>query len=364
MTAASILTRYLLRRFLAAILATFAVCSLLVFMIDFVEMLRQSGKYGSVPFSTLIWLTALRLPAYTELMLAFAVQVGSIAALLVLNRRSELAVMRSAGMSVWQFLRPALALSLALGTFAVAVYNPLAAAARAESERLFAEVFGRESNFLQTGGSGAWLRQEGADGSSVVNAAGVTNRGMQLVSVMFLLFDRDGRFQERIDGDRASLRDGFWQVENALVSRPHEQPERYPTYLVSTYLSHERIQDALGSTISVSFWELPGLIEATERAGISPYRFQIQYELLWSRPALLAAMVLLGATVSLRSFRTGSINTMVISGMIGGLGFLLLAEVSRQVGVAGLISPRAAVWVPVAGAILVSLTVLLHQEDG
>jgi lipopolysaccharide export system permease protein len=364
MTTTRILSRYLVRRFLIAILATFAICSLLVFMIDFVEMLRQSGKYGSVPIATLLWLTALRLPAYTELMLAFAVQVGSIMALLVLNRRSELAVMRSAGMSVWQFLRPAAALALLLGIFAVAAYNPFAATARAESERLFAEAFGRESNFLQTGGSGAWLRQEGADGSSVVNAAGVTKRGMQLISVMFVLFDKDGRFLERVDGDRASLRDGFWQVENALVSRMREQPERYPNYLVSTYLSQERIQDALGTTISVSFWELPGLIEATEKAGISPYRFQIQYELLWSRPLLLVAMVLLGATVSLRSFRSGSINTMVISGMVGGLGFLLLAEVSRQVGVAGLVSPAAAVWVPVAGAILVSLTVLLHQEDG
>jgi lipopolysaccharide export system permease protein len=55
---------------------------------------------------------------------------------------------------------------------------------------------------------------------------------------------------------------------------------------------------------------------------------------------------------------------MLVSGMIGGFGFLLLAEVSRQVGVAGLVSPTAAVWAPVVGAILVSMTVLLHQEDG
>ena len=55
---------------------------------------------------------------------------------------------------------------------------------------------------------------------------------------------------------------------------------------------------------------------------------------------------------------------MVATGMIGGLGFFLLAEVSRQIGVAGLVSPRVAIWVPVIVAALVSLTVLLHQEDG
>ena len=55
---------------------------------------------------------------------------------------------------------------------------------------------------------------------------------------------------------------------------------------------------------------------------------------------------------------------MVLTGMIGGIGFFLLAEVSRQIGASGLLSPVLAVWVPITLALLVSLTVLLHQEDG
>ena len=58
--------RYLARRFLTAIAGTFVLCSTLIFMIDFVELLRQAGKYGSVPARTLVWMALLRLPAYTE----------------------------------------------------------------------------------------------------------------------------------------------------------------------------------------------------------------------------------------------------------------------------------------------------------
>ena len=359
-----IIELYLAKRYLTAMLGTFAFCSILIFMIDFVEILRQSGKYGSVPATTLIWLTILRLPAYTELLLGFAVQVGAIAALLMLNRRSELAVMRAAGLSVWGFLRPAIVVALVLGAFAVLVYNPLAASARAEAERLFSQVFGRESNFLQSQANGAWMRQEGADGSSVVSARAALNRGLELVSVMIVQYDRSGAFMERVDGDRARLNDGYWLVENALVSRIGHPPERFSAYLVSTHLSPERVRDALGTAISISFWELPGIIEATRKAGLSASRFQIQYELLLSRPLLLLAMVLMGATVSLRSFRSGKIQTMVVYGMLAGFGFLLMMEVSRQIGVAGLVSPTVAVWVPVAVAILFSATVLLNQEDG
>jgi len=359
-----LLRRYLGSRYLLAILGTFLLCSVLIFMIDFVEMLRQSGKFGSVPASKLVWLTLLRLPAYTELLLGFAVQVGCIGALLMLNRKSELAVMRGAGMSVWQFLRPALVLALLLGALAVALYNPLAAAARAESERLFAEAFGRESNFLQTQSGGAWLRQDGADGSSVMTAGAVSQRGLELTAVNIFHYDRDGHFQERIDAAKARLKDGHWQIEDAWVSRMSQPPERFGVYLLSTYLSPERVQDALGTAISVSFWELPGLIEATEKAGLSASRFRIQYEMLLARPLLLVAMVLLGATVSLRSFRSGGIQGMLVFGMLGGFGFLLLAEVSRQVGMAGLVSPTAAVWIPIAICMLAASSVLLKQEDG
>lgn len=359
-----ILGLYLAQRYLTAMLGTFAFCALLIFMIDFVEIMRQSGKHGNVPANTLLWLTILRLPAYTELLLGFAVQVGAIGALLLLNRKSELAVMRAAGMSVWQFLRPAFIVALVLGVFAVTVYNPLAANARAEAERLFAQAFGREANVMQSQTNSGWMRQEGADGSSVLSARSVLNHGLELVGVMFVQYDKAGNFVERVDGDRARLNDGYWNVENAMVSRMGQPTERYASFLVSTYLSPERVRDALGTAISISFWELPGMIEATEKAGLSASRFRIQYELLLSRPFLLLAMVLMGATVSLRSFRSGKIQVMVIYGMVGGFGFLLLAEVSRQIGVAGLVSPSFAVWVPVAIAILVSLTVLLQQEDG
>jgi lipopolysaccharide export system permease protein len=181
---------------------------------------------------------------------------------------------------------------------------------------------------------------------------------------MALQFDPQGQFIERIDAERATLQDSYWEMSRATVSRPLREPEVFDTYTLSTHLTRERVGDSIGSEIAVSFWQLPALIEVSEKAGLSASKYRMQHALLISRPALLIAMVVLAATVSLRSFRSGGIQTMVLTGMIGGIGFFLLAEVSRQVGVAGLLSPTLAVWVPISIALLVSVTVLLHQEDG
>ncbi len=358
------LRRYVAKRFLAAICSAFAVCAVLVFMIDMIELLRLSRRAADLSMSSLLWIGLLRLPAYSEILLSFAVLVGSIGALLSLNRKSELNVMRAGGMSVWQFLRPGVGVALLLGVFAVTIYNPLAANARSESERLVAEAFGKEASLLASAGEGSWLRQDGADGQSIMTARAVADQGLSLAGVIVLQFDSQGRFVERIDADRATLGDGYWELQRALVSRPGREAEQFETFTVSTYLTRERVGEALGSEIAVSLWQLPGLIEVAEKAGLSASRYKMQYALLIARPMLLIVMVILAATVSLRSFRSGGIQTMVLTGMVGGIGFFLLTEVSRQIGLAGVVSPTTAVWVPVGLALLVSLTVLLHQEDG
>ena len=148
------------------------------------------------------------------------------------------------------------------------------------------------------------------------------------------------------------------------MSRPREKPEFFNEYVVSTYLSRTQVTNRLGTIISVSFWELPDFVELIERAGLSAQRFKMQYAMLLSRPAMMLVMVLLAGTVALKAFRFGGIQTMVIIGIVTGFGFFLLQEVSRQVGAAGLVSPAIAAWVPLLVACLLSVTVLLHQEDG
>ena len=57
--------------------------------------------------------------------------VGSIGALVYLNRKSELAVMRAGGMSVGNSYGPGHDVAFAIGLFGMLVYNPVVARGRA-----------------------------------------------------------------------------------------------------------------------------------------------------------------------------------------------------------------------------------------
>jgi lipopolysaccharide export system permease protein len=356
--------RYMAKRFIVTILSVFCLTLLLIFFIDFIEVLRDGAKRDDVGVGTLSLITLLRIPIFAELALPFAILIGTIGAFLSLSRTSELVIIRAAGLSVWQFVQPALVIAVFFGVFAVTVYNPVAAVMKAKSEDIQANLFNKQKSFGTMKGSGAWLRQDGLDGASVVHAKTTANRGLTLGGVTLLQFDPNKRFYEQIQASKAELEQGYWRLENAYVQSSGEATRHYNTYMVSTYLSPAQVMDSLGSLETLSFWQLPGFIAFAKKAGLPTDRYELQYQLFIARPILLAAMVLIAATCSLKAFRFGKIQTMVLTGLSGGFGFFIFSELSRKVGISGLVPITVAAWGPALVAMLLAVTLLLHQEDG
>jgi lipopolysaccharide export system permease protein len=78
----------------------------------------------------------------------------------------------------------------------------------------------------------------------------------------------------------------------------------------------------------------------------------------------MTAMVFLAAAVSLRFFRFGGVQKMVLSGM--GAGFLLyvMSKMTDDLSKAELLNPVAAAWLPVLVGSLTGIVTLLYLEDG
>ena len=358
----STLSRYIFKRFSISIASVFLLCLGLIFLIDLIEMLRIAIKKGGTLGDAML-ISLLRVPSFTELSLPFAVLIGSIGAFLTLSKSSELIIARSSGMSVWQFIRPAMLVGLLVGILASVAYNPIAANSRAYSEVLQSQLSKSKKALLVTR-KASWLRQDGPDGQSIVTAKHVSQQGAVLSGVTFFQYDKKKFFKERIDAETAQLKDGRWILTNARVSAANEKPSQFQTYIVATYLTQMQIQDSIGAAENVSFWDLPRFIEIAEKAGLPAKQYRLQYQTLLSRPLWMIAMVMLAATCSLQSFRFGNVQKMIFLGLIAGFAFFVFAQMSRNMGLSGHTSAILAAWGPAAIACLLSASVLIHQEDG
>jgi lipopolysaccharide export system permease protein len=359
------LGRYFGMRFFGAVVAVFAGSFALVAMIDFIEMMRRTADVPNVSAFLVAKVTLFRVPQITERIMSFCVLVGAMTCYLTLSRRLELVIARAAGISAWQFVAPAVAVSLLFGIATTAIYNPVSAILQERAKRLEGEIFGRQARggLEQTPG-GFWVRQRSDGGQSIINATASREQGIQLGGVTVFAFDREGHYQMRIEASGATLEEGFWRLQSARLYVSGSPPQDRDTYLLSTNLTPAQVRESFATPETVPFWQLPSYIDMAERAGLAAAGYRLQYQKLLARPFLLVSMVLLAAAVSLRFFRFGGVQKMVLGGVTAGFLLYVMSKVTEDMSKAELMHPVAAAWLPVLIGSVIGCVALLYQEDG
>jgi lipopolysaccharide export system permease protein len=358
------LGRYFAGRFLVSAIGVFASIFLLLVLVDYIEMVRKTSGLVSASAITVAETSLFRVPQLLEKMMPFCVLIGAMTCYLALSRRLELVVARAAGVSAWQFISPALASALVLGVLATVAYNPMSATLRERSKQMEAELFGGVPGGGLQDASGFWINQSNSEGQAIINAARSEQQGVRLTGLTVFRFDLELQFKERIEAREATLEEGRWLFKSVRRYTLDSPPVDQETMVLATSLTRAQVRNSFSTPETVSFWQLPGYIKSSESSGFATAGYRLQYHKLIAQPFLLAAMVMLAASVSLRFFRFGGVQKMVLSGV--GSGFLLyvLSKVTEDLSKAELMHPLAAAWLPVCVGGLTGFLALLYQEDG
>jgi lipopolysaccharide export system permease protein len=358
------LGRYFAGRFVVAALGVFLSIFLLLVLVDYIEMVRKTSGLASASAVMVAETSLFRVPQLLEKLTPFCILIGAMTCYLALSRRLELVVARAAGVSAWQFIAPALGSALLIGVLATVAYNPMSANLREASKRMEAELFGSAPGGGVQDASGFWLNQVTGDGQVIINAARSENQGVRLTGLTLFRFDTDLHFKERIEAREATLEDGRWLFKMVRRFSLDAPPIDQAQMEIPTTLTEAQVRNSFSTPETVSFWQLPSYIRSSESSGFATAGYRLQYHKLLAQPFLLAAMVMLAASVSLRFFRMGGVQKMVLSGV--GAGFLLyvLSKVTEDLSKAELMHPIAAAWLPVLVGGLTGFLALLYLEDG
>ncbi len=357
------LSRYFGWRFLSAVMAVFAGTLVLTAMIDFLEMMRRSADVKDASALLVAQITMFRVPFITERVMPFAVLVGAMFCYLNLSRRLELVVARAAGISAWQFIAPAVVIAALLGIALTTIYNPISAVLREQSTRLEAELTG-DASFRSATGRGFWLRQRSEDGQTVMNAKTSRQQGIQLDGVSVFRFDAAGHFLDRVEAKSATFEPGHWRLEEARFYASGVAPVDREAFLLKTNLTPVQVGESFATPETVPFWQLSSYIDLAENAGLAAAGYRLQYYQLLAQPFYLVAMVLLAAAVSLRFFRLGGVQKVVLGGIAAGFLLYVMAKITGDLSKAELMAPLAAAGLPAAVGGVTGVIALLYQEDG
>lgn len=357
---------YFARRFLSAF---GGVLGVLLGVLALFSMIEQIGRYAGkdVSFMQLLGLTMLDVPGAIYDILPLIVVLATLTLFLALARSSELVVTRAVGRSALKALVAPVLMALIIGILAVAVFNPIVAATRAQYELTSDRYEGAGGNTLSIGRSGLWLRQGDSTQQTVIRANRTELDGTVLGDVTFVTFDAEGRPVRRVEAEKATLAGGLWNLENAKGWPLDADNPEQATFDVATLrsgLTGDQIRDGFGSPSKISIWDMPAYIDNLESAGFSARNHQVWYQSELAMPLLLVAMVLIGAGFTMRHTRFGRTGLMLLLSLATAFTLYFIRNFAQILGESGQIPVELAAWgVPIA-AILLPLGLIFHMEDG
>ncbi len=363
-----ILHRYFAYRFAKTLLGVFFVFFVILAFIEVVEQLRRLGSVEA-SFSDVITLTLLKVPTGMYDILPLIMILATIALFLGLARSSEMVVTRAAGRSALLALVSPLVVALLFGVLAVGVMNPIVAATSKQYEERSDALLG-ESSVLSLGESGLWLRQGNAERQTVIRAANANLDGTVISDVTFLTFATDRGPVRRIAAARAELKDGEWLASGVKswpldgAANAEASATTHDTLTIPSTLTATEIRDSFGTPSSIPIWDLPAFIKRLRTAGFSAQRHEVWFQMELALPVFLVAMVMIGASFTLRHQRGGRTGLMVLYAILLSFSIYFLRNFAQVLGENGQLPAVLAAWAPPLAAIGLSLGFLLHNEDG
>ncbi len=306
----------------------------LFFFFDFVDELQHVGKNNGVyELKHAFMFVLLLVPSRLYDLMPISVLIGTIFVMARLAQSSEFTILRTSGLGPTLALRNLIGLGLGFVVFTFAVGDYISPLCDRYGQFLKVKYMGSQ---IKVGQTGAWLRETQDDRKIFVNINTLTSDGNPK-GIRIFEFDKDGNWSALIKADQADiLKDDAWnlqQVErNQLKSESTLQRQNMSEQRWSTDISAEMISVALLKPNRMRTVDLFQYIRHLSANNQTTQRFEIEF---WKKvfyPLSCLVMVVLALPFAYLHFRSGNIASHVFGGVLAGISFFLLNNVSSYVG--------------------------------
>ena len=304
---------------------------ILLSIFSFMELVQQLDDVGKGNFQTgdAFQYILLNLPARMLEIAPIATLIGSIAALGILNKNSELIAIRASGVSIGQISISVLKTGIALMLVMALVSEFVAPRAQqyAEGQRILA--VSKTGDLLKD--NGYWSR----DGDSYLNIKSLMH-GRIPTDISIFTFDEAGNLKTYTHAERADISNKKqWKLQEVVrktftsTGVTSVQLQEMPWRPFSSLTQLGRLELP---AYSLSPYNLYKYIEYLKNAGQNTQRYEI---MLWQKimgPVSLVALMLLALPFAFGALRSASFGLRIVLGIVTGLVYTLFNQFMGNLG--------------------------------
>ncbi len=365
-----IINFYLIKSFLKKFFYVVFSISILIFVINLFDVINKAKDAEMITTFQIITMALLQVPAFLFDISIFLIMFSAMITLSSLSAKSELTVMRSAGLSLWKILSPIMITSFVIGILMVLIFLPLTIMANKQYTSMSQEFIKKDKKDSFAPKNGIWLKQENMNNLQEeikIRARKIYKNNLELREVAVWFFNKDNVFYKRIDAKKMLLINDKWHLESVIINDKDNINKEVETLEIATNLEPQFIiQKIINNFENVklfSLLSLPKLINNLESSGFSSRKFKVYFHSLLNQPILFVCMVLIGAYFSINHIRNRNNMIYTIFGIMFGLIAYIGLNIINALGSSGIIPSFMATWLVTFLFLAMSTLLIFNKES-
>ena len=281
---------------------------ILIFFIDLVELFRRaSNKVGvnyleKANFIDVTVMALLKVTGNMEKILPFAVLIGSISSFNQWRKNNYYIISRSSGLSLWKILSPALVCFFLFGIISITILNPFSTLLNNKYNNLQNIFFGhKEINNFSFDTKGFWIKQSSGENTLIINANRVNQNLKTLSDVNIFVLDENSRFKERLSAKTGKFSKKNFNLFDVRILSTKSEVRNLVSYRFKIKTDSNNISISVKKPDTIFIINLPSYIISMKKFGLNISSHLLHLFKLLCQPLLIIAMILLSASLMLRS---------------------------------------------------------------
>lgn len=358
-----ILNWFLLRHFIRALTLCCSAFVGIYLLIDFFEKVDNLIKYNATAWDYFIYLSN-NIPFIFSQILPLAILTTMVLTIGGLSRSNEITAMRSGGISLWQVVRPLLAITLLL-SFLLLLLNEFVTPWNTKQLNNLFEVKLKNKQSLQLTSNEIWYR----DHKQIINIAVANTHKKKLQGITIFTFDKQKKIIKRQDAPLAYYENGSWQAaeitEMIFSSESGDLVKK--TSLQNQILDIDRKPEDFTSrknwSSELSYRQLSAAAEKLEHEGYDSTRQRVDMHSRLAAPFTCLIMGFLGIPFALQRGRNSNIALGIGLSLGVGIIYFIIQSTLLAFGYSNAIPPPVAAWSANFIFLLLGVWLLLNVQE-
>ncbi len=303
-----ILYKYFTKDLFKFFLLTLFFLIILIFFIDLIELFRRSSNKVGVNhltkanFIDLISMASLKIVTNIQKLLPFAALIGSIACFNQWRKKNYYIISKSSGISLWKILSPILVSFFFVGLFSIIILNPFSTLLNKKYEKLETLFFGKANlQEFSFDTKGFWIKQVSENKYLIINASKIDEKINSLFNLNIFVYNKERVFEKRITAKKGRFTSKKLILEDLKLTDRNSTVLNLKKYDYSINFDSSRLNVAIKKPDKIFLFDYPYYLINMKKYGLNISKHLVHFFKLICQPILIISMILLSASLMLRS---------------------------------------------------------------